>query len=276
MDETIMDLIKGIKFSARLTDYYDELEHSHTFYEIVIITTGSITHVTGKNVSELTVGDGFLICPDIKHKYIRKDSCIHRDIMISEDIFKEACDYIDASLYSNLREKGFVRFKMSKNDVLSVEDMISTFFETSNKIDRNSYAKIISCSVIGHIFSYEKLGSYRSNGFKSKCLTSINENYNLPDALERLRKDLGYSEVYFCKKFRESFSETPTDYINSVRIQNASYLLVSSSYNINEICETVGFLSIPYFIKLFKRYYGTTPAAYRKTAKKAGSHITTV
>lgn len=258
----------NISFSTRLTDYYDENEHMHDFYEIVIVTVGKIMHISNGVKEELTIGKGFLICPYIQHKYIRTNNdCIHRDILISKSLFKETCDFIDPELFSTLNKKSVIPFQLNTTSMLSIENKITTFLETKNLVDRLSFIKVISCDVIGHIFSFVNLEDFNANDFKSKCLTTIHENLLFPNTLELVRNKLGYSHTYFTKKFKNTFQETPTDYINFLKIQNAAYLLISSSFSVSQICEQIGFLSIPYFMKLFKRHFGATPSKYRKNHK---------
>ena len=51
--------------------------------------------------------------------------------------------------------------------------------------------------------------------------------------------------------------------LNSIRIENAKKLLVSTDKSITDICFDCGFQSCSYFIKLFKSKVGITPNKYR-------------
>ena len=54
------------------------------------------------------------------------------------------------------------------------------------------------------------------------------------------------------------------DYLNFVRITEAEKLLVSSDKTVTEIAYETGFSSSSYFIKIFERYKGMPPSAFRK------------
>ena len=57
---------------------------------------------------------------------------------------------------------------------------------------------------------------------------------------------------------------TVTEYLNFVRICKAEKLLSSSEKSILEISEAVGFSSISYFNRVFKRVRSSSPGSYRK------------
>lgn len=263
MDNNVLD-IGNISFSSRITDYDDKQLHSHNFYEIFIVMFGTITHVIDKNVDTLEAGDAFLILPETKHRFIRQAECTHRDFLIGKELFKTAADYIDPAILEQFSQKKFVRFKLSKNSILAIEEEIAIFFEAEQYTEKKNFEKVLTCQLIGSIYADLQLSAQDTNTFKSKCITLFNENINNPDALQMVCKELGYSYVYFCKKFKKEFNTTPTEYINTIKIKNAAYLLLGSNYSVQHICEQIGFWSIPYFIKLFKKHFGVSPSEYRR------------
>lgn len=54
------------------------------------------------------------------------------------------------------------------------------------------------------------------------------------------------------------------DYVNKLRVDKAIILMNTTSMNISEISEIVGFSSLRYFSKVFKAIKGELPSAYRK------------
>lgn len=54
------------------------------------------------------------------------------------------------------------------------------------------------------------------------------------------------------------------DYVNKQRIEQSIVLLTTTTMNITEISEVVGFSSLRYFSKVFKSIKGEIPSAYRK------------
>lgn len=73
---------------------------------------------------------------------------------------------------------------------------------------------------------------------------------------------LSYS--YFSRSFHRLMHMTFVDYLNTIRIQEAEKLLISTSLNITEIATAVGFSTTSYFIKLFRKQKHLSPKQYRK------------
>ncbi len=57
---------------------------------------------------------------------------------------------------------------------------------------------------------------------------------------------------------------TPVEMKNSIRVENATKLLMNTDYSIEEISDKVGFRSVSHFRKLLKKHTGKTPRDLRK------------
>lgn len=72
---------------------------------------------------------------------------------------------------------------------------------------------------------------------------------------------------YLSNVFREEIGTSLREYINQARVEEAKKLLATTSKSITEIALIVGFENIPYFSTIFKKYCGSTPAAWRNELK---------
>ncbi len=77
--------------------------------------------------------------------------------------------------------------------------------------------------------------------------------------------DLSHSE--FCRCFKSVMRQTPTEYVNRVRIRKSLPMLLSEKYTVTEIADRCGFSGSSYFAELFKRYMLCTPKEYVKKAR---------
>lgn len=75
------------------------------------------------------------------------------------------------------------------------------------------------------------------------------------------------SEYYFIRVFRETMGMTPRQYIISVRMEHAKYLLKTTSFTVQEIGYMVGYASESMFCTTFKKQYGVTPSEYRSNGR---------
>ena len=91
----------------------------------------------------------------------------------------------------------------------------------------------------------------------------IHENYDKNPNVNIIAENVNLSTPAFCRYFKKQTNMTFTDFVNNYRINQAKLLLLQNEC-ITEICFQVGFESLSYFNKLFKKYIGETPSAFKK------------
>ena len=82
-------------------------------------------------------------------------------------------------------------------------------------------------------------------------------------SIEELAAKCNRSLTSFKKEFRKHFFEPPHKWFIRQRLMHSRLLLISTNKSISEIGLACNFPSTSHFIKLFKKEYGMTPAAYR-------------
>jgi two-component system, response regulator YesN len=85
-------------------------------------------------------------------------------------------------------------------------------------------------------------------------------------SLSELARQVGMSKHRLSRRFREVLGVTFRDYLLKVRLERAKVLLEAGHLSITEVAQDVGFGDLPRFDKMFKRYTGFTPSAYRSSA----------
>lgn len=83
--------------------------------------------------------------------------------------------------------------------------------------------------------------------------------------LRRLAARLGYSEYYVSRKFREISGMQLREYLHYRRLAFALRALRDTEHGILDIALEYGFSSHEAFTRAFKKAYGMTPSAYRKS-----------
>lgn len=84
-----------------------------------------------------------------------------------------------------------------------------------------------------------------------------------PIDLMRMAREVGMSYSRFRHAFRKSAGLSPRQYQLQIRINQAKTLLADTDLPVADVAEQVGFASIYYFSRLFRRKTGTTPRAFR-------------
>jgi len=77
---------------------------------------------------------------------------------------------------------------------------------------------------------------------------------------------VGLSRSGFAARFTELVGEPPLQYLARWRVARAAELLRDTTEPVSTIAARVGYESTPSFNKAFKRWQGTSPGAYRRTA----------
>lgn len=101
----------------------------------------------------------------------------------------------------------------------------------------------------------------------NQMLRFVKEHYNESLTVDQIAQAGGVSRRECFRCFQSSIAETPTEYLNSYRLERAAYLLTSTDHNLSAICEACGFNNTSYFGKLFKQRYGTSPGRFRLLAQ---------
>ena len=120
----------------------------------------------------------------------------------------------------------------------------------------------------GVISDAEKLYSSKDMQKILPALAHINANYAEDVTLEEASAKLNFDPSYFCRLFKSAVGATFTEYLNFVRICKAERLLSETKDSIIEISEAVGFSSVSYFNRVFKKFRNCTPRYYRATKYK--------
>ena len=95
----------------------------------------------------------------------------------------------------------------------------------------------------------------------------ISNNYMYKVSLQDLAEKEFLSSQYLSYKIKDTFGLGFNDYLNKIRVEESTKLLLTTDRSISDISEEVGFSHIRYYNKHFKINYDLTPSQYRKKYK---------
>ena len=98
----------------------------------------------------------------------------------------------------------------------------------------------------------------------ASVLNTIEEDLSVSHRNDHLAEIANLSLSRFEKLFTEKLGQSPSRYINCRRIEEACIRLDHREDSIETIAESLGFCDRHHFSKIFKKYRGISPAAYRK------------
>jgi len=98
-------------------------------------------------------------------------------------------------------------------------------------------------------------------------------NLHLPISVPEIAEAVNLSQNYLARHFKHRFNMTIPHYILTYRIQQARYLLETTTLPIKEIGNCVGIPDPQHFNKQFRRLTGQSPTTYRSNNREKGDII---
>lgn len=92
----------------------------------------------------------------------------------------------------------------------------------------------------------------------------VENNYIYDISMQEAAEEMGYSDAYFSKLFKQYFNQNFTAYLTEYRIKKAKELLSNTNHSIKDISRMVGYTDSNYFAQIFKRLVGEIPSKYRE------------
>ena len=96
-----------------------------------------------------------------------------------------------------------------------------------------------------------------------RTIILIDSDLSADLTLATLAKAQGVSPSYLSALFHREVGTTLTDFVNGKRVKLAMQLLKTTSLQVQTIAAHCGIVDVHYFSRIFKKYSGTTPKAYR-------------
>ena len=260
----------SVQFVAKITSSGDMSWHDHNFFEIFYILEGSITHHCNGVKEKLEANDVRLLRPlQDKHEFLRENavSCMHRDIIISEHLFKKCCDFIDPLLFDKIKSfSSPLKAKLSQSKLIEFEKIISEMFFMPT--EKSIYTKDAASNVLVIDLLRVFLEEFQSNpNTLPTWLQAIIPLFSTPTlmrkGLDSILEGINYDKSHICRTFKKHIGVTMTEYLRDKRLDYAASLLLTTDKTVSQICEEVGFDSIPYFTNAFKAKYKLSPKQFK-------------
>lgn len=154
------------------------------------------------------------------------------------------------------------------------EEFIDTYHKIFEMIleEKPGFQQVASgmiMKLLGYMVSLEKqknfTGKRVERTIRDACF-EMRENIGAEIDFKKYAQDQNIGYSYFRKMFKQYTGIAPVQYHLDLKIRRARDLLVSSDLSIKEIAFQVGFHSIHYFSRCFKKKTGRSPSEFRKNS----------
>jgi AraC family transcriptional regulator len=99
---------------------------------------------------------------------------------------------------------------------------------------------------------------------KRKVDCYLREHLERPLRVKQLAQQAPLSVSHFCRAFKESFGTTPHTHIIRLRLERAQKLMSTTRDSLSDIALKCGLADQAHLSKLFRRWVGETPNAWRR------------
>jgi AraC-like DNA-binding protein len=117
----------------------------------------------------------------------------------------------------------------------------------------------------------ERLRGEHHNETRSRWIARVRERleteYADPPALAAIAAGVERDASHVAATFRKAYGTTIGDYVRAVRIWRSRRFVENPSIPLAEVAQLGGFSDQSHFTRLFRRYLGMTPAAYRRRVR---------
>lgn len=134
-----------------------------------------------------------------------------------------------------------------------------------NSIEEKSYLyEILEFFAMQFEIYMKVIGTPSRKGIMDSILQYIQHNYQKNLKLGAIADLFGYNSSYLGQAFSKATGFSFNSYVDKVRIDAAKRLLEEGDYKVYEVADMVGYSSVDYLHKKFKKYTGMSPTEYRK------------
>ena len=247
--------------------------HSHDFWESFLILEGSGIHQVGGQGYPLEVGQLWLIRPSDTHSVHPHPTCGLRFINVAfrTRLWLEFLHLLDRGEQVQTWQAAPTptSVKLSGRDFNQAETLYQEAIQNALSTASRVFLARFWVTLIPWLTHTLEQGSSALPGWLEEMLESLShpEGLRLGLPAQVLRSRL--SAAHVSRTFKIFVGQTPTEYINTRRLQQASVLLSNTDTEIVNIALDCGFENLSYFYRRFRQFFGCTPRIYRLKARRS-------
>lgn len=248
--------------------FYDKL-HQHEDIQISFILVGEGALIVGDTINHYTSGDIIILGGNLPHVF-KSEPAGKQSQMLSVFFTKDAFgktffelpELSEAKLFFKRCKQGF---KLTSHKKPVQERFLK--FEKSSKIEQfillMEIIKLASSATYKSLssFIYEKTYSDNEGKRMRDVVEYTMNNYQNNISLDNISEIANMTKNAFCKYFKKRTNKTYVQFLNELRIEQATKLLQTNyDLSITEIAELCGFNNMSNFNRQFKAIKKTSPS----------------
>ncbi len=234
--------------------------------------------VTGRHVENLGPGEYILLDTGILHALEVPQNCYIANVEFS--IRQEDCTAItieslckSSDDFRNLVENGRPVLRgvdISGNMYAALSQVIECFASCQQRVSQRALID----TALAHLLTrfaqenQEATSSVHLLLHVKKALMLLHDRLQEDVRINDIAKEIGINPSYLQRIFKQTNGQTMIEYLNTIRVERAKFMLSCTEDPIVDIAVSVGYNSRQHFSHVFTTITGVSPQEYRKSSLK--------
>ena len=263
------------------TSEYQTIDDSHNFCELLYVDKGSIC-VYADNYSGILSNNQLIIHKANEIHSLKCNENIFPHVIIigfecqaeALNIFSQAPVTLPAphrKMLADVMKEGMNVFAPPYDipNTLEMKKRKEYPFASEQMLKLNLEAFLISLIRDSEHLQSDSELEIQHNKLLSDICKYISEHYTEKILLDNICFLFGTNKTTLCQTFKEEYGITILSYIDQLKIKDAKKLLHTQKLSITQISEKLGFSSIHYFCRHFKKHTGMSPSEYAQSTNNS-------
>ena len=251
--------------------------HCHEFYEIVITISGTVIQETNGKILNLPEGSLIFIRPDDVHGYIydtpESNETTYINLTFTKETAEKLFDYFsDEQIVNNLLFSDMPPIVLlsnrEKNQVLEQISQLNIVNWQDKKALKLKMRAILADIFVSFFYKLSENKDDKMPEWLSELIVEMKKTENFIAGTEKMIKLSGKTREHLARCIKSYLGVTLSEFINELRINYISNLLIHTNINIIDMCYECGFQSLSNFYRIFKDKYGVSPTTFRQQYKQ--------
>lgn len=270
-EKDIIDLVSEAHYNF-FTSIKDTLgPHTHDFYEFFLVTQGKMKHIVNSTQQILADGNLIFIRPNDCHYYeiVENSNSSFINLAFSKRVIEALFDYLGESfpwedfltsptpptILLSKTDSEILKIKLEALNLIALDDKAGKRFELR--------------TLLVELFTRYMLTNDKNNAkpipiWLSNLLDEMKSKNNFTRGISAMTEISSKCHEYICREMKKHLNQTPTKFINELRLDYAANLILSTDKSVLSISLEAGFDNLSHFNHLFKEKYKVSPSTFRK------------
>lgn len=248
----------------------EEYPQVHDFYELVLLTQGTILLETNSGTLLLHSGSLVLIRPGDVHSKTAQGESHHINLAFPSKTVEALFDYLDETKrFVCLKNcAGVLHTQLTQGETLLLQtqlQQLNLLPLTDLSRVRSTLRQLLLAVMVKYFWPLLESNPPQKEypRWLAEVLMLLEDPGNLAGGMPFIIQQSGCTKEHVCRSFKKYFGVTPAAYLNARRLNYVANMLIHSDHGILDIAYEAGFQSISRFYHVFKEEFGCSPMRYR-------------